>query len=71
LVNVLYRKIKIVGISGFYRGVFEAFSLLGYYGSLSLLLATDVSGDLIGPIFKGQAILRNMPEERKPYVCLF
>jgi len=55
------------GISGFRRIVFEASFLLGYYKNIILYLVTDVSGGYISLKFTGQAVLRNTPEDLKPY----
>ena len=46
-------------IEGFRRGVVEAFALLGCYTRLSLFV-TDVSGESISPIFKGQAVQEDL-----------
>jgi hypothetical protein len=50
------------------RGVNEVFPLLGFMQRR--FIVTDVSGQLIGPIFRGlsspRRILRNIPEEQRP-----
>jgi len=53
-------------ITGFRHEEAENGSLLGYYAACSGNFFTDVSGQPIGPIFKGQEItttLRNNPKE--------
>ena len=41
-------------ISGFHRDVDEICALLGCYAACSGQFLTDVSGQPVGPIFKGQ-----------------
>ena len=42
-------------MSGLRRDVTEIFVLLGFYIIVDCCLVTDVSGQIIGPVFKGQA----------------
>jgi len=43
-------------MSGFRRGVSEAFTLLGSYEALSRFMLADVSDQCIGPVCMNQAV---------------